>query len=255
MQTNILRTKIDNAVKEGRKALIPFVPAGYPALERFWDIIFELDATGADIIEIGIPFSDPVADGPVVEKASIRCLEQGVSLSWLMEGLGKHRKNIRAGIVLMGYFNPFLQFGLTRLAELSRETGANGLIIPDLILEEASCHRQTLAAGKLSLVPLVGLNTPEARMHCYAEHDPDFVYLVSVLGTTGTRAGKAQLLRSKLQEVRKCFSCPVALGFGLSSRDQLDSIAHLVDAVVFGSALIEHIDQGKSPGDFMKAWL
>lgn len=254
MQTNILRTKIADAVKEGRKALIPFVPAGYPVPEKFWDIIFELDETGADIIEIGIPFSDPVADGPVVEKASIRCLEQGVSLSWLMQGLIKHRKNIRAGIVLMGYFNPFLQFGLDRLAEKGRETGVNGLIIPDLILEEASCHRPAMANGELSLIPLVGLNTPEARMQQYAELDPDFVYLVSVLGTTGTRAGKAELLRAKLKQVRTSFSCPVALGFGLSSRDQLDPIADLVDAVVFGSALIEHIDQNKSPGDFMKAW-
>ncbi len=251
---NILTQRISQAVKGGRRALIPFVPAGFPDKDVFWDIIMELDRSGADIIEIGVPFSDPVADGPVVENASIRCLEQGIGLAWIMEGLSQVREKIEAGIVLMGYFNPFLQYGLEKLATRAEEAGVNGLIIPDLILEEAGPHLKLLETHGLSFVPLVGLNTPKRRMAEYSELGPAFVYLVSVLGITGTKVSAGQLLRTKLQEVKDVFSCPVALGFGLSSRDQLDSTADLVDAVVFGSALIQHLDSGKKAGDFMKGW-
>jgi tryptophan synthase alpha chain len=251
---NILTSKINEAVRQGRKALIPFVPAGFPDKGSYWDIIMELDRSGADIIEIGVPFADPVADGPVVENASIRCLEQGVNLSWILEGLREHRSGISAGIVLMGYFNPFLQYGLESLARDAGEAGVNGLIVPDLILEEARPHLEMLEQGGLSLVPLVGLNTSRERMSEYSEIKPAFVYLVSVLGITGTRAGAAGLLRTKLMEVQEAFSCPAALGFGLSSPDQLELIADLVDAVVFGSALIQHLDKGEKAGDFMRAW-
>ncbi len=251
---NILTRRINQAGREGRKALIPFVPAGFPDKNVFWDIIMELDGAGADIIEIGVPFSDPVADGPVVENASIRCLEQGVKLSWIIEGLRQRRKKINAGIVLMGYFNPFLQYGLKKIAADAGEAGVNGLIIPDLILEEARPYLRLFEDNGLSFVPLVGLNTPKERMIEYSLITPGFVYLVSVLGITGTKSGVNPLLRTKLEEVKESFNCPVALGFGLSSWEQLDTITDLVDAVVFGSALIEHLDKGKKVKDFMKGW-
>ena len=254
IKENILTQKINQAVKSGRKALIPFVPAGFPDKQAYWDIIIELDSAGADIIEIGVPFSDPVADGPVVEKASIRSLEHGVNLSWIISGLRENRKKINAGIVLMGYFNPFLQYGLEKLAIDSQEAGINGLIIPDIILEEARPHLALLENAGLSFVPLVGLNTPEKRMQEYSRISPAFVYLVSVMGITGTKASANRLLRTKLSQAKDSFTCPVALGFGLSSRDQLDSIGDLVDAVVFGSALIEHLDRGRKARDFMAAW-
>ncbi|WP_045215672.1 tryptophan synthase subunit alpha [Desulfonatronovibrio magnus] len=252
--SNILTDRIKTALSDGRKALIPFVPAGFPDKAQFWDIIMELDDSGADIIEIGVPFSDPVADGPVVEKASIRCLDQGVNLHWIMQGLAKYRKNISAGIVLMGYFNPFLQYGLDSLASKAAEVGVNGIIIPDLILEEALPHLDQLQPSGLSFIPLVGLNTPQERMNKYSQTKPAFVYLVSVLGITGTKASATQLLRDKLKQVKESFACPAALGFGLSSKEQLEPIADLVEAVVFGSALIKHLDQGKTARDFMRAW-
>ncbi len=253
-QENILTQKINQALQQGRKALVPFVPAGFPDRDSFWDIILDLDKAGADIIEIGVPFSDPVADGPVVENASIRCLKQGVNLAWIIDGLLEYRKRISSGIVLMGYFNPFLQFGIEHLAKQGSKAGVNGLIIPDLILEEALPYINTLQEKDMALVPLVGLNTPKERMIQYAEKNPAFVYLVAVLGITGTKAGATELLRKKLQEARESFDCPTALGFGLSARSQLDTIEDLVDAVVFGSALIEHIDSGMSVIDFMAGW-
>ncbi|MCA1743704.1 MAG: tryptophan synthase subunit alpha [Desulfonatronovibrio sp.] len=252
--SNILTDKIQNSLSKGRKALIPFVPAGFPRKEQFWDIIMELDDSGADVIEIGVPFSDPVADGPVVEKASIRCLEQGINLAWIIEGLKEHRKNISAGIVLMGYFNPFLQYGLDKLAGQVGEAGINGLIIPDLILEEAEPYAQMFQENGVSLVPLVGLNTSQERMKEYTRINPAFVYLVSVLGITGTKVSASEILRARLSEVKKTFTCPVALGFGISVPEQLESLGDLVDAVVFGSALIEHLDSGKSASEFMRVW-
>jgi len=254
-QENILTEKIQYAMKNGRKALIPFVTAGFPTREAFWDVILELDGEGADIIEIGVPFSDPVADGPVVENASIRSLEQGINLDWILEGLSEHRRSLQAGIVLMGYFNPFLQYGMQKLAIHGKETGVNGLIIPDLILEEAQPYLELLQEYGLAYIPLVGLNTVAERLQDYARLHPPFVYLVSVMGITGTRAGGDQVLMDKLAQVQETFDCPVALGFGLSSRDQLEHITDLVDAVVIGSALLTHLDEGKSPGQFMRSWL
>lgn len=251
---NILTQKIQNALSQGRKALIPFVPAGFPHKDEFWKVIMELDASGADIIEIGVPFSDPVADGPVVEKASIRCLDQGVNLDWIIQGLKKYRKKISAGIVLMGYFNPFLQYGLEKLAAQAGEIGVNGLIIPDLILEEAEPYLDVFEKNNLSFIPLVGLNTPQERMRDYASINPAFVYLVAVLGITGTKVSASQILKTRLSEVKKTFACPVALGFGISVPEQLESLDGFVDAVVFGSALIEHLDSGKSAGRFMQVW-
>ena len=251
---NILTRKIQGAVDSGRKALIPFVPAGFPSRERFWDVILELDDQGADVIEIGVPFSDPVADGPVVEKASIRCLEQGVNLDWIFEGLARHRKDIQAGLVFMGYFNPFLQYGVERLSGACKEAGVSGLIIPDLILEEAEPYKEVLEENNLAYIPLVGLNTSTERLQEYARLCPAFVYVVSVMGITGTKSGSMQVLGDKLRQVQDTFECPVALGFGISSKDQLESIEEHVDAVVFGSALIKHLDEGKSPREFMAGW-
>lgn len=252
---NILTGKIQGALDSGRKALIPFVPAGFPSKEVFWDVILDLDGAGADVIEIGVPFSDPVADGPVVEKASARSLQQGVNLEWILKGLKEYRSQIQAGIVLMGYFNPFLQFGMEKLAQEGEQAGVNGLIIPDLILEEAEPYQELLRKHHLDYIPLVGLNTSNQRLQEYAQLSPAFVYLVSVMGITGTQASATEMLKEKLGQVQEMFSCPVALGFGLRSKDQLEPIQDLVDGVVFGSALINHLDEGKSPGEFMKRWI
>lgn len=182
-----LEQKIRDAHTAGRTALIPFVTAGFPTLDTFWGIIEELDANGADVIEIGVPFSDPVADGPVVEDASRRALEQGVSLNWIMDGLKQRAGNFKAGIVLMGYLNPFLQYGLERFAADAAQAGVSGCIVPDLPLDESAPVRTTLKAHGIDLIALVGQNTSEERMREYAAVSEGYVYVVSVLGTTGAR--------------------------------------------------------------------
>ena len=249
-----LTTRILNCRPNGRPALIPFLPAGFPDPTAFWDHLQECDDSGAAVIEIGVPFSDPMADGPVVEEASQQCLAHNVNLDWILDELADHRSRFQAEIVLMGYCNPFFQHGWDRLAAGASQAGVSGLIIPDLPLEESESIRQTLAARDILLIPLIGLNTTRERMQAYAEVARGFVYFVSVMGTTGARTSLPRELLSRLQEAREIFDQPLALGFGLRSPEQLLELNQAVDAVVFGSALIEHIKAGGRAREFMKRW-
>jgi tryptophan synthase alpha chain len=253
---HILEEKIRTAKNEGRLALIPFVTAGFPSRERFWDVIRDLDEAGADVIEIGVPFSDPVADGPVVEAASIRALESGVTLRSIMEELMEHRGEIKAGLVLMGYMNPFLQYGLERLARDAARVGVHGLIVPDLPFDEAEEMRRILSEQGLALIALVGPNTSEERMKLYADVSEGYVYVVSVMGTTGERGQLPPEVPQVLERARKVFSLPVALGFGLKRPEQLDELpeGERPDAAVFGSSLLKHLDAGGSARSFMEMW-
>lgn len=251
---HILEQKIRDAEAQGRTALIPFVTGGFPTLTRFWEVLDELDAGGADIIEIGVPFSDPVADGPVVEMASVQALAQGVTLTLLLEGLRERR--YKAGLVLMGYYNPFLQYGLTRFAADAAAAGVQGCIVPDLPLDEDAEMKKILHAQGLALIPLVGPNTSEERMAAYAAQGEGYVYVVSLLGTTGVRQGLPPEARQTLLRARKIFSLPVALGFGLHSPEQLTSLSaeEKPHAAVFGSALLRHLEAGGTGGEFLKKW-
>ena len=254
MRQSILTTRIMEALSAGRKALIPFLPGGFPDKDRFFDELRGLDDGGADIIEIGVPFSDPVADGPVVEKASLSCLLNGTCLSWLLGELSLRKGQYRAGLVLMGYYNPFLQYGLDKLAEDAAEAGVAGFIVPDLPLEESGPMREACDKHGLDLIPLVGLNTSEERLAAYAASARGYVYFVSVLGTTGMRESLPTEIKDRLAVVRKLFTVPVALGFGIKSPKQLTAFGDLIDGVVFGSALIAHIDAGGTAAEFMERW-
>jgi len=257
MSANILTERIKSARAKGRLALVPFLPGGYPDKDRFWDELAALDKSGADIIEIGMPFSDPVADGPVVEHASLKCLEAGVNLAWIIRGLAARKGALRAGLVLMGYLNPVLQYGLEAFAADAAGAGVHGVILADVPFEESGPIRAAFSPRGLSLIPLIGLNTDPGRMALYAREASGFAYFVSVLGTTGVRdfnAGLPEAVKGGLTSARKAFDLPLALGFGLKSPDQLAALDGLVDAAVFGSALIRHIDAGGDSAGFMQVW-
>ena len=255
MSTSYLTDKINQALAQGRKAVMPYLPAGYPTKDAFWKHIQDLDAAGADIIEIGVPFSDPVADGPVVEQAALRCLEQGVTLGWILEELTRRRSTIRAGIVLMGYINPCLQYGIPRLVKDAAQAGVNGLIIADLPLEESAEIRDILQEHGVALIPLVGLNSSMERLRMHAEKAEGFVYFVSVMGTTGVRDALPEELREALLQAKQTFSIPLALGFGLHAPAQLQGVESSVDGVVMGSALIRHLDATGRVGGFLNPWI
>jgi len=248
-----LRRCIEQANDQGRIARIPFITAGFPDIEQFWGIVSELDANGADVIEIGVPFSDPVADGPVVEEASRRALAQGVNVTWLLQKL-KALPPLRAGLALMGYYNPFFQYGLERLAEDAREAGVSGCIVPDLPLDEDGPLRAALSAQGLDLVTLVGPNTSDERMRAYAASATGYVYVTSVMGTTGMRRELPEAAET-VRRARAVFDLPVALGFGISAPDQIAAMPVRPHAAVFGSALLRHLDAKGGAGAFMRTWI
>ena len=253
---HILEEKIRAALSRGKRALIPFITAGYPDSTNFWPTLMELDENGADIIEIGVPFSDPVADGPVVEAASRQALAEGVNLSDLLAELMKRKGFLQAGLVLMGYYNPFLQYGLERFAEDAAKAGVHGCIVPDLPLDESLPMRSALKEKGIALISLVGPNTNEERMRRYAEVSEGYVYVVSVMGVTGARKELPEELEMTLLRARACFTLPMALGFGLQDPKQLEHLlpAAMPDAVVFGSALLRYLAEGKPAADFLARW-
>ena len=237
--------------------LIPFMTAGFPTVETFWKNLEELDENGADIIEIGVPFSDPVADGPVIEAASMKALENGVTLEGILEGLRQRKGQFKAKLVLMGYLNPFLQYGFERLAKEAKDVGVYGFIIPDLPLDEDAPFRKQLSSCGIHLIALVAPNTSLERMKAYAEVATGYVYVISVLGITGVRSEFPPDLTDTLRRARVAFRIPLALGFGFSSPEQLDAIpvADRPDAIIFGSALIRHVEAGHPVADFMRRWV
>lgn len=251
-----LAHSFQRARREGRLALVPFLTAGFPDRERFWEVLANIDAAGADVIEIGVPFSDPVADGPVIEGASRRVLADGVTLAWLLGGLAERRGSFRADLVLMGYANPFLQYGYERLAADAAQAGVSGYIVPDMPLEESRALRAAVKPHGQTLVALVGLNTPLERMKEYARESEGFVYVVSTLGTTGGTNAHLDAVADTMRRARQAFDLPLALGFGLQTPDQLDVLPEDArpDAAVFGSALIRHIEAGRPIAEFFQPW-
>ncbi|MDE5831434.1 MAG: tryptophan synthase subunit alpha [Desulfovibrio sp.] len=248
-----LEEKIRLANDAGRIAIVPFLTAGFPDWNKFWEYLILIDKAGVDIIEIGVPFSDPVADGPVIEAASRRVLSQGVNLARIFEGLANYK--FRASIALMGYMNPFLQFGLDALASRAKECRVAGFIIPDLPYEESGIINGILKERDIALIPLVGPNTSPQRMELYASDARGYVYVVSVMGITGERKRIALNIDAVIKRAKGIFSIPVALGFGLKHPSQLEELEVQPNAAVFGSALLVHLDNGGSPEEFIEPWL
>ncbi len=254
MSNMSLQQRIETANREGRTALIPFLTAGFPDRDVFFQALRGLDEAGADIIEIGVPFSDPVADGPVVEEASRRALKNGVTLNRLLRQLRELNPGLRAGLVLMGYYNPFLQYGLEKLAGDAAKAGVQGFIVPDLPLEEDGPLRSILQEHGMDLIALVGPNTDDARMRAYAQVAAGYVYAVSVMGTTGVRHDLPAQAAETVHRAQAAFDLPVALGFGIHSPEQVAAMPVKPQAVVFGSALLRHLDQGGDAESFMSVW-
>ncbi len=254
MKAMTLQQRIGKANATGRCALIPFLTADFPDRDRFFQALRGLDENGADIIEIGVPFSDPVADGPVVEEASRKALEAGFSLARLLEDLTALAPRLNAGLVLMGYYNPFLQYGLKKLAADAQVAGVQGFIVPDLPLEESGPLRSALAEWKMDLIALVGPNTDEGRMRAYAKTASGYVYAVSVMGTTGVRDNLPEQAAETVRRAQEAFALPVALGFGIHSPKQVVAMPVKPQAVVFGSALLRHLEEGGTAAEFIAPW-
>lgn len=236
----------------GSKALIPFITAGDPSLETTWQALKALDEHGADIIELGVPYSDPLADGPVIQAAATRALQRGTRLEAVLEGLGS--LSLRAPIVLFIYYNPIYRAGLDTFMRRVREAGCRGLVVPDLPVEEADPLIAAAQAHELDVVLLVAPTSTPERMKWIAQRSSGFVYLVSTTGVTGQRQTLASRIPDLLGQLRQQTSLPIGVGFGISSPEQAKQVVDWgADAAIVGSAFVQRLAQGPNPEEGIQA--
>jgi len=232
--------------QQGRKALMPYLTLGYPALDSALDVVPALVAAGADVLELGIPFSDPLTDGPVIQASSQRAIANGMTPTRALAQLQALRaRSELPPVVLMTYTNLLLNHGLEAFAEQAAAAGVAGVIVPDLPLEESTEVRLTLQAGGLHLIQMITPNLDDARIAGMARVAGGFIYVVSVLGVTGVRA-EVPDIAALAARVRRYTTLPLALGFGISTPQQARQAQQHVDGVIVGSALIRSLDRADS---------
>jgi tryptophan synthase alpha chain len=256
-------TRIDKVFKQlkarGEKALIPFITAGDPDLDTTRALALEMAARGADILELGVPFSDPLADGPTIQASSNRAMQGGVHLEDVLTLAGSIRRHTQIPLILMGYYNPILQYGLERTAMAAAAQGVDGFIIPDLPPEEAGPWRVAALKAKIATIFLAAPTSGPERIRNLGRLTRGFLYYVSVTGITGARAKLPPELAASLKEVRALVKCPLAVGFGISTPEQVAGLAPYVDGVVVGSAIVQRVAKLRGPalikevGDFVAA--
>lgn len=241
--------------REGRKGIIPFITAGDPDLATTAEMLVELAAAGATVIELGVPFSDPMADGPIIQKSSERALKHGIGVGDILGVVAAVRRTIETPIILFSYFNPLLQFGLKRLASEAKAAGVDGVLVTDLSPEEAGEFESELRANDLDMIFLVAPTSTDERLKLVAQHARGFIYAVSRAGVTGVRTSVSAEAEKLVNRMRQFSSLPIAVGFGISNREQVKDVQRYADAVVIGSAIVSEIERGaaaKRVGDFVK---
>jgi tryptophan synthase alpha chain len=229
-----------------KPVFMPYYPIGYPDLPTSLDVIETLGRNGADIIEVGLSFSDPLADGPVIQKATQVALENGITVAKSLAAVSDLRaRGVTIPLILMGYYNPVLSYGLERFATQAAQAGADGFIIPDLPPEESGEFEAVI--GDLPLIRMLAPTTPPERMAAIARQARGFIYLVSVAGVTGTRAALPQGIPELVQRVRVLTTVPVCVGFGISTPEQARTIGSQADGVIVGSACVRTIGENDHP--------
>jgi tryptophan synthase alpha chain len=242
----------------GKPGLVIYLTVGDPSLAATEKIALAAIDAGADVLELGVPFSDPLADGPVIQRASERALRNGVTLQDVLRlAANLRRARPAAGLVVFSYFNPILQMGLERFAAEAAASGVDGVLVTDLIVEEAAEYRRVLARHHLQPVFLAAPTSPEARLREIAEASQGFIYAIARTGVTGAQKDLAADARTVVERIRPLTRLPIALGFGISSPAQVAAAADFADAVVVGSAIVARIEasaEAEAPravGDFI----
>ncbi len=228
--------------KRGERALIPYFTAGDPSIQATRQLLVEAARQGADLIELGVPFSDPLADGPVIQRASQRALASGVTLARILELVREIRGEVSTPLVLLTYYNPLLAFGLKAFAHAAVEAGVDGVIVADLSPEEAGPLSAEARAAGLDHVHLVAPTSPPERMRMIARKSRGFVYAVSLTGVTGARAELPPDLVHYLRTLRAVTTKPICVGFGISTPEQAAAVAPYVDGVIVGSAVVRLVE-------------
>lgn len=230
------------------KALVGFFTAGYPDEETFLSLVRTASAS-CDIIEIGIPFSDPIADGPLIQASSLRALEGGMTLARSLELAAGLAREIDTPLVFMSYYNPILKMGTARFADRARASGVGGVIVPDVSFEESAPIRDALAGHEITYIDLVAPTSSDARLELIGREAEGFLYLVSVTGVTGVHAPEAGDLTTFVERTRRHTNAPLYVGFGISNEEQARSATAAADGVIIGSALVRIVESAPSSGE------
>jgi tryptophan synthase alpha chain len=250
--TTRIGKKFNELQAQKGKALIIYLTAGDPSLETTKKLILVLEKAGADILEIGVPFSDPTADGPVIQEAAQRSLKTGTTLAGVMQLITELRKISQIPIVLFGYFNPIFAYGTEKFARDAARAGVDGVLVVDLPPEEAPELKKHTDAAGIDFISLIAPTTGTRRAKKIAATATGFLYYISITGVTGTAAPKLGGIKADLKKIRKISSLPIAVGFGISSPEQARQIGRLADGIVAGSALVKLIAENGGKAELLK---
>jgi len=246
-----IRQRFQHLSDNASKALIAYVMAGDPDLSTTEKIVLEMEKAGADIIELGVPFSDPVADGPTIQKAAERALLQGVTLQSVIDSVASLRKQTSIPILLMTYLNPVHAFGVEPFFKAAKDAQIDGVIIPDLPLEEAKLFLTFSRRYRLDLIFFVAPTTPLDRMKKIAKAASGFIYYVALTGTTGAKLQETESVTQQIQKLKSLTKMPVAAGFGISTIEEAMAISRLSDGIIVGSMLVKIIETATEGGSFL----
>ncbi len=244
-ETRISR-RFEELRRKGELGLVAYITAGDPTLDATERIVLALAEAGADVIELGVPFSDPLADGPTIQRASERALRSGTTLAGVIELVVRLRKGTDVPLVLFSYFNPVLQMGVEKFADTAARAGADGVLITDLTPEEAGDYRRAVHARGLDTIFLAAPTSTDTRLERIAESSSGFLYLISRMGVTGAREALPDDLPALVRRARAKTALPIAVGFGISQPGHVSILGGLADAAVVGSALVEEIERASS---------
>ncbi len=247
-----IEKKFESLRDRKEKALIVYLTAGDPSLEITKKLIFGLEKAEVDILEIGVPFSDPTADGPVIQAASQRALKAGTTLEGVLDLVTEVRKVSGIPIMLFGYFNPIFAYGVKKFAHAACEAGVDGVLVVDLPYEEAKELRIYTDAVGIDFISLIAPTTDSERLSKIAAEATGFLYYISITGITGTAAPKIENIKTEVEKIRKITRLPIAVGFGISKPQQAREIGRFADGIVIGSAVVCLIDENKNNCDLVK---
>ena len=228
--------------RDGKKGFIPYITAGDPDLATTEQLLVKL-AQHATLIELGVPFSDPMADGPVIQRASERALKNNFGLQDILDTAARARKQIDTPIILFSYYNPLLQFGLNQLAQAAKNADVDGVLVTDLTPEESGEFEAELRAHGLDMIFLIAPTSTDERLKLVAEHASGFIYAVSRAGVTGARESVSEEAEKLVNRMREFSSLPIAVGFGISNAAQVADVSRYADAVVVGSAIVAEMER------------
>jgi len=236
---------------EPSRGFIPFITAGDPDLDSSLELAVALGESCADVLELGVPFSDPVADGPIIQRSSLRALQQGTTLEKILEMVRRLRQRSSVPVVLFSYFNPILQYGVERLSKEARDAGVDGLLLTDLPPEESDAYLPAFRARALDTIFLASPTTSSARLQKIAEYSSGFIYLISRAGVTGESDSLSGGLEPHVRRLKELTNLPVAVGFGISTPGHVRQVWDVADAAVVGSAIVRRLEESRSEKDWL----